>query len=247
MPRLSTHLERQREKFLQSLSKSDSDGPLMAGFKWFWRRRIWEWPHELFQRIFFWLAGNLDCDMDEAQADLRTRKEVEWYWLIACAVLILCYSVAFYVAGGQCSCPGSIGVTVVVLVALISLLRVGEIIALNIRLVVFRTYETRDPSRALIIGLFSYVQTSIAFATVFLADSYLFRDNYSAGIHGNPLDALYFSVVTIATLGYGDMRPETWPSKLFVLMELLVGLFLIVVVLQSVLTACQRDSTEGRR
>lgn len=46
---------------------------------------------------------------------------------------------------------------------------------------------------------------------------------------GNFLNALYFSGVTITTLGYGDISPVHWLSKMLVVSEVLAGFLLIAV------------------
>merc|ERR1712054_351229 len=35
--------------------------------------------------------------------------------------------------------------------------------------------------------------------------------------HDDFVGAIYFSVITMTTVGYGDMVPETWSSKLFMI------------------------------
>ena len=44
------------------------------------------------------------------------------------------------------------------------------------------------------------------------------------------LDAAYFSVVTAATVGYGDVTPETAAGKLFTMAFIFVGVGLFVVL-----------------
>ena len=41
------------------------------------------------------------------------------------------------------------------------------------------------------------------------------------------LDALYFSVVTLATIGYGDLTPTTDIAKLFTIFYVLIGIGLV--------------------
>lgn len=42
------------------------------------------------------------------------------------------------------------------------------------------------------------------------------------------LDSVYFSVITIATVGYGDLAPKTAPGKLFTIVYVLCGLGVFV-------------------
>lgn len=44
------------------------------------------------------------------------------------------------------------------------------------------------------------------------------------------LDALYFSVVTVATVGYGDFTPQTAWGKVFTIVYLAVGVGLFVAL-----------------
>lgn len=79
----------------------------------------------------------------------------------------------------------------------------------------------------LILSFRSYFELIINFAIIY---------SLVNGIHwgeGKPslniIDALYFSGVTITTLGYGDISPEHWFSQFLAVFEVLCGFSLIVV------------------
>lgn len=45
------------------------------------------------------------------------------------------------------------------------------------------------------------------------------------------LDSLYFCVITLATVGYGDFTPQTDLGKIFTMIYLVLGIGLLVAVL----------------
>ncbi len=49
------------------------------------------------------------------------------------------------------------------------------------------------------------------------------------------IDALYFSVVSLTTVGYGDFTPETTGGKIFVMAYLLVGIAIVASLLNNIL------------
>ena len=57
------------------------------------------------------------------------------------------------------------------------------------------------------------------------------------------LDAVYFSVITISTVGYGDFSPQTAPGKMFTIGFVIVGLGVFVAMATAVADAilAQRD------
>src|SRR5205085_12439057 len=53
------------------------------------------------------------------------------------------------------------------------------------------------------------------------------------------LDCLYFSVVTIATLGYGDIAPKWWAVKLLANVEVVIGVGWITIMFALVMADLQ--------
>jgi voltage-gated potassium channel len=73
-----------------------------------------------------------------------------------------------------------------------------------------------------------------------------------------PVDSLYFSVITLATVGYGDLAPVTTAGKLFTIIYILVGIGLFVAVARHLATglatsrskkvaARKRERAKGQR
>jgi voltage-gated potassium channel len=60
------------------------------------------------------------------------------------------------------------------------------------------------------------------------------------------LDAFYFSSITLSTVGYGDLPPETAAGKLFTVFYLFTGIGLIVAFLNTVARTAIEQRDEGR-
>ena len=61
------------------------------------------------------------------------------------------------------------------------------------------------------------------------------------------LDSLYFCVMTLATVGYGDFTPKTDLGKIFAMMYVFIGIGLLIAVftrLADALLAAKKDQLE---
>ncbi|OIT32646.1 PREDICTED: two-pore potassium channel 3-like [Nicotiana attenuata] len=59
----------------------------------------------------------------------------------------------------------------------------------------------------------------------------LFKDHFKATETHPVVDALYFCIVTMCTIGYGDITPDSTPTKLFSILFVLVGFGFIDILL----------------
>ncbi|RLK03580.1 potassium channel family protein [Ruegeria conchae] len=73
-------------------------------------------------------------------------------------------------------------------------------------------------------GLLAFTAGMILWASVF----YHYVEGWSW------LDSIYFSVVTISTVGFGDFSPETAAGKIFTMIYIIVGLGIFVTTATTV-------------
>ncbi len=98
----------------------------------------------------------------------------------------------------------------------------------------------------IISALVKYIGGIISFATIYNGLQQLFQGKAFIISHPTPIpyfDLLYFSLVTITTVGYGDIQPGLWVSKIFVGSEILFGVgfaLLLITMLISVYIDIQR-------
>jgi dipeptide/tripeptide permease len=74
---------------------------------------------------------------------------------------------------------------------------------------------TRDPEGR---GVLLLVVSLVLVGTIFFA----LTESW------NVIDALYFSTTTLATVGFGDLVPTHWYSKLFTVVYILIGVGILV-------------------
>lgn len=94
-------------------------------------------------------------------------------------------------------------------------------------------YAVRTPS----------TQALMATTGIVLAGGTLF---YSLVEGWSPLDALYFSVVTLATIGYGDLTPTTDLAKGFTIFYVLIGIGLVASTVATLATAAVQADSDRR-
>jgi len=98
----------------------------------------------------------------------------------------------------------------------------------------------------IISALVKFIGGIISFATIYNGLQQVFQGKAFIISHPTPIpyfDLLYFSLVTITTVGYGDIQPGHWVSKIFVGSEILFGVgfaLLLITMLISVYIDIQR-------
>jgi hypothetical protein len=92
----------------------------------------------------------------------------------------------------------------------------------------------RSLNRSLILLLINYLELIVGFSILYLHTNSV--GTSSGGLLVAPVESLYYSVVTITTLGYGDYAPITSTGQWLVMVETLLGFVLVALVVGSFLT-----------
>ncbi|MFH6689056.1 potassium channel family protein [Cellulosimicrobium funkei] len=100
-----------------------------------------------------------------------------------------------------------------------------------------RAWETPSVRVQSVMGLLLPVVTFFALVYYLLADQFV-------GIE-NRTDALYFAVVTLGTVGYGDVHPTGEAAKMVAMVQIVLDL-VVVGVLVSIATSRARARAEHR-
>jgi voltage-gated potassium channel Kch len=114
---------------------------------------------------------------------------------------------------------------------------------LNFRFLSF--FAVWNPSKSQILG---YVATSYAITIYLFAVMFLLANKYDAQAFTPTIDGLgtaaYFSIVTIATVGYGDIQPVSSLARLLASAEILFGVTYTVFFF-SVIAGFLREQTDS--
>jgi hypothetical protein len=91
----------------------------------------------------------------------------------------------------------------------------------------------------------AYLSCGLSFAILYSLD----KGGLKNMLSGNEImDCIYFSFVTLATTGYGDIFPVSTLSKVYVILENMIGLFLTCYVIAMIFSAAKKgDSIASKK
>jgi voltage-gated potassium channel Kch len=132
--------------------------------------------------------------------------------------------------------PGTrIVTTATVIVFVLTVGAFAGLIAVEIRSVLRATYPAL---RALEVIAIIFPIFVVVFAITYLSMSQANEHTFNLPL--DHLKALYFTVVTFATVGYGDIVPETDGARLVVTIQIILDLVFIGLVVRVLFGAVQR-------
>ncbi|MCJ7572535.1 MAG: potassium channel family protein [Candidatus Thermoplasmatota archaeon] len=106
-------------------------------------------------------------------------------------------------------------------------------------------WNVRSVNRSLIILMLNYFEIVIGFAILYLTTKSIGYSETNT-IISTPLEGIYFSTITLTTLGYGDLNPINSTGQLLSVIEPIFGFVLIVLVVGVIINGIQ-DIKERKR
>ncbi len=97
----------------------------------------------------------------------------------------------------------------------------------------FREVWAEDTGRGLILGALAILATGTGFFWIVERWSFI--------------DALYFTVITLTTVGYGDLHPTNDLSKIFAVVFVITGVGFILAFLNYIVTRTIKDRVQGKK
>jgi hypothetical protein len=101
---------------------------------------------------------------------------------------------------------------------------------------------TRDQIYA---GICMYIMLGFAFGSIFYLTNILDPNSFASNVErtGGIPDLIYFSFVTLATLGYGDITPKTPAARSLTVVEALVGMVYLAVFMARLVSQRANDNS----
>jgi Na+-transporting methylmalonyl-CoA/oxaloacetate decarboxylase gamma subunit len=226
-------LKKEDADWKEFIKPKPEDGLIIGGLKSVFRIPIWRTPYRKAVECLIRLCGCLETEYTtEPEARKPFVLASDWYMVGWTIILLVLYLTTFNSGSGWVWLTASI----------LAAFRTLEIMSILVERHTIVGYPTPTPMRAVANTFWHYGEVIIAFAILHLTVSLAIEGSYTytpSAVPGKStvkfdavLDPVYFSFVTITTLGYGDYLPTHWLGKSLVMGEVLIGLVLLVYVIQ---------------
>lgn len=88
--------------------------------------------------------------------------------------------------------------------------------------------------------IYSFIQVVIIFGIfIYISETFVILDQLLYKAEELPLslfDFIYFSIITISTVGYGDISPIHWFSKSITILEIAIGVWFLIILIPTMIS-----------
>jgi len=106
-----------------------------------------------------------------------------------------------------------------------------------------RDYRLRGYRRLVLLSMHNYIELVFWFAVAYRYFHTEFAYDGALRLHSK-LGAIYFSLVTWATVGFGDIHPTTRVGAVLVISQIAIGVFMALVILTRFISHLPRPATQ---
>lgn len=203
---------------------------------------LWQWLYLVVVNVIVLVFACRKRRM--IRPDLCVRHAADAYMFAETAGLVVCYLGVLQLARDADPDARSVGTAIGW--CMFPLFRFCEALSVVVMLHTSGAFHSPAPMRAASKTLWAYLEFVVIFATIYVAVAVSTGDRFEAPKEGvvattpapfvtSWVNPLYFSMISMATVGYGDFSPQTACARSVVALEVFSGLLLLVVVLQRVL------------
>jgi hypothetical protein len=191
-------------------------------------------PLVAFVGALFWRRATIEARLATLRPGQRPRLAGGLSWLALSAALGGIARVLMPPAASPEMQTNALLLVMAALAVLVIIFIIDAVTLLTETGVLFRTFATRMVSR--VVPIFSFVVVFffvvVVFATFYaVLDRFSGVANFSVGGEARAMnfpEAMYFSFVTLSTIGYGDITPLSQVARLIVVGEIIFGVVLML-------------------
>lgn len=108
----------------------------------------------------------------------------------------------------------------------------------------YRSDKNVPSSWALVPMMLSYSAFNYAFAVVYVFTSSIDPSSFSTGKPLGVVESIYFSTITAATIGYGDIAPKTDVARLIVVAQVSISLLYVIILFSAFASYLREQSSQ---
>ena len=132
------------------------------------------------------------------------------------------------------------------LLIIYAIIRIIELVVYQMRVLLIDQFKSNDYAlrgyrRILVLSLMNYFEILAWFALFYHKWAHWFDDRLQV-LH-TAIGSLYFSLVSMSTLGYGEVLPLNNYARLLIFFQIIIGIFLLILIISRIISYLPKPKT----